>query len=86
MEHNKVLRNSQLVGGEAVRYFTSVVEDLNSQPMWTNPATGVTSTLGLFDYRFISLTGQSRCLFMQALFKKNIAKHTASFFSLIFPY
>ena len=85
MEHNKVLRNSQLVGGEAVRYFTSVVEDLNSQLMWTNLATGVTSTLGLFDYRFSSLTGQSRCLFMQALFKKNIAKHTASFFSLIFP-
>ena len=33
MEHNKVLRNSQLVGGEAVRHFTSVVEDLNSQLM-----------------------------------------------------
>ena len=39
MEQNMV-KKSQLVGGEPVSCFTSVVEDLNSGLPWTNPASG----------------------------------------------
>ena len=44
MEHNIFKNPTQLVGGNHVGYFTSVVEDLNSKLPKTNPATGQSGT------------------------------------------
>ena len=44
MEHNIFKNPTKLVGDKPAGYFTSVVEDLNSKLLKTNPASGQSRT------------------------------------------